>query len=144
MTDTPATPTRPEWVLVYTDGSVVAGYSVDDWLAAPARGVAAVIVPNDLCQREVLTGEMYLLATANRYPQASDTWGVLDHLIEVGAVDEDTPPRAVPIAQLAAAGVKSGRNVDSARWRELLDRIVAVADSTFGVDAGGTTRARPR
>lgn len=145
MGDTAAnTDPTPDWVVVFTDGVAVAGSTVDEWLAAPSRGVAAVIVPHEYSVREILTGEHYLLAAGNRYPQASDVWGVLDHLLEIGETNPETRPSDVSIADLAAAGVKLGRNLDSDRWRRLFDQIVEIADGVFGVDAGGTSRVRPR
>lgn len=122
------------WTLHYADGSAVDG----DWAAAPPRDVLAVVVPHDYVGREILCGEFYVWLDGNRLPQATDMWGVLDHLTRRGVVGDDVRMCDVPLSMLFEHGVKLGRNLDSDAWREAHERIVAVADAKYAT----TTRER--
>lgn len=126
----------PLWKLYYDDRST---FSSDDgwWSFAPTFGVMALATAEPGVVREIDrkrpgTGDYYVWVPGEAKPWWVDSGGLEDFLIRTGVMKEGDSLESIPVSTKIAAGVKYGRSVDNATWRDLWDWIVADADQTFG------------
>lgn len=131
-----------DWKLYYDDRST---FSSEDgsWLDAPVWGVLGLASPDKWVGREIdtgrppglvtdLSGDYYVWAIDAPKPWWVDMGGLMDFLVHKNLMTLDMRLSEVPVQVLIDAGVKFGRSIDNARWRELWPWVVHDADETFG------------
>lgn len=112
-----------EWKLYYGDRTT---FSSEDgeWADAPPRNVQGLATPDHIVGREMDTPlfgrSFYLWWPGAERPWSVDWAGLLDYLLEVGALAPEVPLVEVPFAVLVEHGVKFGRSLGNEGFREVL------------------------
>lgn len=133
------------WRVYYADGSTFSSED-GDWLAAPPRGVLGVVHPEPRVGRAIEHGadgriHAFYFPSWAEHPWGCDWAGAVDHLIEIGAIDEETLPETISPRVYFDAGIKWGRSVSREVWAREYARMVA--DPDFPVKAARLPRERP-
>ena len=110
-------PSRLLWRLYYADSTWDG-----DWASAPARGVQALVTPDPDAGRVVMTNDFYLWWPGQEYPWSADAWGLMDYLLEIGALLPSERLSDVPYSVLRGCGVKLGRSLPRPEYQAVFSR----------------------
>lgn len=128
-----------EWRLYYGDGTVFDS-SMGSWTDAPARNVQGLATPDPVVGVETDTPlhgrSFYIWWPGADKPWSVDWGGLLDYLLEVGAITPEVALAEVPFRTLVTQGVKFGRSLGNIAFRETVAWMVADARETFGPKSG--------
>lgn len=91
------------------------------WQEAPPWGVMGVAHVDDVVGYSRDSGDFYVMSPwAGDQPWACDSWGLMDHLIEIGVLHPAMALTELTANQLIEAGVKFGRSIRNNEWRRIL------------------------
>lgn len=122
------------WRLYYGDGSTFDS-TMGSWQDAPPRNVQALVTPEPLVGSErdtpLFGRSFYIWWPGAEKPWSVDWAGLLDYLLEVGAITDEQPLVEVSFAHLVRHGVKFGRSIGNRAFREIMEQVNADADGAF-------------
>jgi len=133
-----------KWKLYYGDGTT---FCDEDgaWEDAPSRNVQALVTDHKDVGYEVNEGsdgwlQNYIWWPGAAAPWGTDSYGTLDYLVEVGALEMGEPISSLSMQELIDAGVKIGRTINTSRFVEI--HMEAAHDDYFPPKSARTRKER--
>ena len=116
------------WRLYYGDGTTVDGITKTEWIAAPAQNVVGLVQSSERTGRSIQPADLFHWAPWMDRPFGVDQWGVIDHLLEIGAITTRKSINSIPVGTLFSRGIKIGRMLNNDDWQVLWKRMVKDPD----------------
>lgn len=111
------------------------------WLVAPAWNVQVLATPDEFVGRELDHGKgFYLWWPAASKPWGVDAVGLYDYLWHIRHPEAGKPLSMVNFNSLIEVGVKFGRSIDNARFRQIMEQ--ANQDPVFPKKSGMSIHER--